>query len=167
MLIYKKGTCHGCGRDRLIVKKLRSGGLCSTCNRERLNYKHQDSPLERSVPQRHQSTGRDKTSIKGSYFKSKRKPTGELEFFKKLWNEREHKSFISNEYLGNRFNVNYMFHILPKGSYPKYRLNPENIIFSTTTEHVNWHICRDKLRGIKEWDKVFELYERLKGRYNA
>ena len=61
-------------------------------------------------------------------------PTGELELFKKIWAERVHESFISGRPL-MFFDVCFFAHVLPKGTHPQSRLDPENIVLLTREEH--------------------------------
>jgi len=110
--------------------------------------------------------------IKRSYpIKNNRKPigkkkkvTGELAFFLALWEVRPHVSFISGEHL-EEFSVMYMSHVLPKGTYKKYRLFSRNLVFMTAEEHYqyhnNLHLCKED----KKWDKFFELFDELKREY--
>jgi hypothetical protein len=60
------------------------------------------------------------------------------EMFDYIWDTREHVSEISGEELLPRghFKWHWQFlHILPKGSYPSYRLNPYNIMLGLPEEH--------------------------------
>jgi len=64
----------------------------------------------------------------------------QIELFNYIWETREHISELSGEPLLNKgaFQWHWQFlHILPKGTYPKYRLNPENIVLGTVKEHEN------------------------------
>jgi len=58
-------------------------------------------------------------------------------------------------------------HILPKGSYPKWRLVERNIVRKTTEQHRMWEQEKRKLRGMKEWKWVFLLEESLKREANG
>ncbi len=69
-----------------------------------------------------------------------KKSTGELKLFKEIWEEREHKSELSGDPLFEMNNPQWIcqfLHILPKGTYPHYRLKKENIILGTVDEHKN------------------------------
>lgn len=142
---YCKGeTCPNKGKETLIIS-----GLCAPCHRTRFkNY------------------GKKK-QLKKKPLKKKFKSSGEAALFRELWKTRPHISFISFEPLP-KFNIMQCFHVLPKGSYPGYRLNPENIIFTTVREHELWHsISRtDLLKLDPRWQNVFDLYEKLQKQYH-
>ena len=58
--------------------------------------------------------------------------------FDHIWETRPHVSEISGKPLVSKNHMMYHWqfaHILPKGAYPKYRLNPENIMLMTWEEH--------------------------------
>jgi hypothetical protein len=67
-----------------------------------------------------------------------KKVTGELELFKEIWNERIHKSEISGLPL-SLFDVKCFHHILTKQAYPEHRLDKDNIILLTRSEHISVH----------------------------
>lgn len=95
------------------------------------------------------------------------KTTGELAFFSALWDIRPRKCFITKKPLGDEFNLMYFFHILPKGSYPKFRLYDKNIIFVCAEYHHDWHnIAKsDLLIKDERWQLIFDMYENLKIEY--
>ena len=68
---------------------------------------------------------RDRADYKPYKFKQ-REPTGEMDVFKAIWDERPHVSEISgkplDKYEGTEFFPNLFMHILDKKNYPKYRL---------------------------------------------
>lgn len=107
----------------------------------------------------------------------KKKPTGEKELFDDIWEDRVHKSFISgkplDQYHGTDFYVNMFAHVLAKGKYPKFRLEPENIVLLTPEEHTlldHGTIAQRKKYSEEnlwvDWDKLFEHREYLKEKYN-
>lgn len=107
--------------------------LCAICN-------HQ-SKLERKA-NRHQPTakklsGQEKIKVFSS-LKRKFKPTGELSFFRTLLQQRPHRSELSGTPIHN-FDIWNFGHILSKAAFPKFRLNPENIILLTKDEHIRQH----------------------------
>lgn len=90
------------------------------------------------------------------------KPTGEGVVFKEIWNERPHISFVSGTRLNNPYPTNFA-HVLPKKKYPKLRLEKENIVLLTFDEHFQWdNGLRSELAELPQWEKMFELEERLK-----
>jgi len=66
------------------------------------------------------------------------------ELFKHIWETRGEENGYKSELTGNQlYHVNHykwhwqFLHVLPKGTYPKYKLNPDNILLATPDEHVN------------------------------
>lgn len=60
------------------------------------------------------------------------------ELFSYIWETREHVSELSGKPLLPKGHFQWhwqLMHLLPKGSYPKYKLNPDNIILGTVEEH--------------------------------
>lgn len=82
------------------------------------------------------------------------------EFFISIWNERVHKSEISEISLGNEALSIYFHHILPKNKYEQAALDPENIILMTADEH-------DSVENdMYKYDKINEKREQLLKKYN-
>jgi len=103
----------------IIVKSLPSeGSLCSECNEKRLRL------------------GKDVK--KSSIIKKKEKPTGESVMFETIWNTRPRVSFITGLPLGMEARSFFFAHVLPKSTYPDYRLLMENVVLLTFDEHQKW-----------------------------
>ena len=111
------------------------------------------------------------------YKKKGKKATGELDLFKRLWEEREHVSFLSGIPL-DEFDVWQMAHVLAKGQnkYPKFRLYPKNIVFLTSLEHHLWDNGTMDRRAIYQqemletgydcdWQRLYDLADELKKEY--
>lgn len=99
--------------------------------------------------------------------KKPRKVTGEAAMFNAIWQTRPNVSFVSRTILGNEAKAQFFSHVLPKSTYPAFRLNMDNIVLLTAEEHYLWdNGSRDKLRQNPRWDKMFELEQKLKDRYN-
>lgn len=98
-------------------------------------------------------------------YRYKKKPTGELPLFQKIWEERGPYSQVNDEHLGE-FNICFFAHILPKGQnkYPEFKLKPENIILMSFEQHHNWDNARYKCID-QQWDKIHSLEESLKKEY--
>lgn len=96
--------------------------------------------------------------------KKVKKATGELEVFKMIWNERPHRSQISDEPL-LFFDVWNFAHILPKKNYEKLRLLKENIVLMTREEHKKYDF--GSTTNDKRFDWVREKAEKLKSEHNA
>lgn len=130
---YKTGICSICEQEKLIYHK--SKKLCVYC------YKRS----------------------KAKPFKLLRKPTGEGKLFEEIWNERKHVSFVSGRKLSDNAYPTYFAHVLPKKKYPKLRLCKENIVLLTFDEHFQWdNGLRSKLSELPQWEKMFELEQKLK-----
>lgn len=124
--------------------------LCAICNKKRLDK------------------GKDKV-----------KPTGEKVMFEQIWEEREHKSFLTGKpldyHLGKNTWFNLFAHVLSKAQnkYPKFKLYKKNIILLTPEEHrLLDHGTEDERRRYAEeegcdWDLILELKEELKYEYKA
>lgn len=98
----------------------------------------------------------------------------QTELFNYIWDTRPHVSEISGRELtaekGSKLWYCYCLHILAKGKYGKYKLNPDNILLGHNEEHslidagteeqrkkykeqypnTNWNIFYEKQRKLKE-----------------
>lgn len=117
---------------------------------------------------------------RGSTFKAKPKrlpvrkkregPT-QMDVFREIWAEREHVCEVCGAGIPFASPGNF-FHILPKGSYPRFKLLKDNILitccFNGVSEgcHELFHQMGNKLRGNKKWKSVFQKIDSLKGIYN-
>ena len=103
-----------------------------------------------------------KTKIKTKF----KAPSGQLEVFKELWNERKHVSEVSGKPL--MFDVQCFHHILTKQAYPKFLLFKPNIILLTRDEHRQIHAFsfEDLIKKDSRWSMVQERYQKLKEMYN-
>lgn len=95
-----------------------------------------------------------------------RKKTGELDMFEEIWDERQHVSEVSGEPLGDILDPWFFAHLLPKGSYPAYRLRKENIILLTKKEHTQLDHSVHTIKNDPNWEFVFRLRDDLKIQYN-
>lgn len=95
----------------------------------------------------------------------KKKPTGELPMFEKIWAERGPYSEINGEPLG-AFNICYFIHILAKGKnkYPEFKLLEENIVLGSLKQHHDYDNARYRCVD-PGWQKVFEKEAELKELY--
>ncbi len=104
------------------------------------------------------------SSIKKSKIKKGYKRTGELEVFKEIWEERPRICFVSGEAIKG-FNVQCFAHVLPKGSFPTLRLEKYNIVLLTPEMHFMYDHEVHKAKKLPQFDKLFELRERLQANY--
>ena len=87
------------------------------------------------------------------------------EMFNYIWETREHKSEISGLPLFHEkhFQHHWQFlHILPKGTYPKWKLNPDNIMLGTVEEHENqeqYEVFKERQSELKR-EYYREFYNR-------
>lgn len=96
-----------------------------------------------------------------------RKPTGEAALFKEIWEEREHKCEVCGTELSEAGPSNFS-HLLPKGTYPDYRLDKRNIVIKCRPCHDAWHSEGPKnLMFSKGWDEVCDRYFELKREANT
>ena len=60
-------------------------------------------------------------------------------------------------------------HILPKGTYPDYRLDPRNVVMVTQEKHDQWERAGDKdelAQQYPAWEKVVQTYWELRNEVN-
>lgn len=99
--------------------------------------------------------------------KSKR---NESSFLKEILAEREAVSFVSG--LPIEGVIANCAHVLPKGKYPEFKFDPENIVLLTIEEHrlfdqgtnrqLGNYEDRMRRKGVEvEWDKLHELRQKL------
>lgn len=91
----------------------------------------------------------------------------QLELFNFIWDTRFHVSEISGDYLLPKGNSRWHFqfcHILSKGSYPLYKLNPDNIILMTVSEHERQETFKRFLEKRQELKRRYyeEYYNNIK-----
>lgn len=97
---------------------------------------------------------------KASTLTAKRKPTGEKEVFKRIWESNPHECLTCGVHIKEARAINFS-HLLPKGTYPKYRLDPRNIVLQCGGCHQRWHIYHSALRDHKNWSRFFNRYDTL------
>jgi 5-methylcytosine-specific restriction endonuclease McrA len=88
--------------------------------------------------------------------------TSQKELFRKIWREREPECSVCEEPLYDPPKSYYFSHVLPKGTYPEFKLFPENIILLCLDCHQkldhNTHLAKQD----RAFDWVFALKEELK-----
>lgn len=90
----------------------------------------------------------------------------ELSLGERLWNQRGRMSEISGQPLGDHYSHFFAAHVLAKGAYGRFRLNPKNIVLMTPEEHMLFDQRTDKAKQMPEFEWVFKLLEVLKAEYN-
>ncbi len=173
----RKGKSKGAGEVQkgsgIFLRKVRNGkrGENSTKGFSKSSIKRVHSKLQQK--QLSSSQKREGYKKVKPLAHKKRKPilhrkkrTGELEIFQKIWAERDHRSQISGQHLGEEMSVWFMSHIVPKSIAPGLRLDPRNIILKTPDEHATWENKKHTIRDDPKWKWIFELEEKLKIEYN-
>ena len=122
-----------------------------------------------------------RTDKKTKTLKTTRKKTGEMEIFNAIWEERtqpdgSHVSEISGHRLDGYYNTmfypNLFMHILPKGGYPRTRLDKGVIMLGTPQEHFLIDQGTEAQRKAYEqenncsFDIFYEKQQALKRLYN-
>lgn len=147
------GYCKFCEQDdQLIVVK---AGYCQKCN-----YENKQSKKK--------AAGK-----KSGPYKYIKKATGEKHVFEEVLDglpDTETKCFVCGIRIPLITHHN-MAHVLAKGKYPLFRLNPNNIRilcynFQGTGCHSKYdHWPHSELKG-EGWEKLFALRDELKKEYN-
>lgn len=95
----------------------------------------------------------------------KTNPGLQKQMFIEIWQEREHYSELSGEFLGDEMNAWFFAHVLSKGSYPHLKLVKENIMLATQEEHwqldQNTHLAKSN----PLYDAYFNKAQELKEKY--
>lgn len=89
------------------------------------------------------------------------------DFLMSLWWEREHVSFVTGFHLGEEPFTYFFSHVLPKSTYPRFKKNPDNVVFMTLEEHVRWEHHKSMIIDDPKWKHVFELEAKLKEQYHS
>ena len=109
-----------------------------------------------------------KCSAKKKNPPKKEKSDDQLRMFLTLWKNSNKVSEISGKpLLGfEHSNWHWQFeHILSKGAYPSFKLNPENIMLMLPEEHIYLTDNTDKAKQDPLYKKYFEKKELLKQKY--
>lgn len=86
-----------------------------------------------------------------------RKPTGEYKLFLSIYAQRNGKCEVTGELIP--FDVSSFAHILSKGAYPRYRLNPDNIIMVKPDIHSLYdNSSQEKL--LSKYPNAIIIYDR-------
>ena len=169
MIERKKRYCRDCGNLRYIFSHKR----CKFCDavhrlkRERLN-KPSVRPLDKRSPSKGKNPPLGTKMNSWGYF-------SQLEMFRDIWDKMESPRIcpISNRKLdklrgGDKFHWCFA-HILPKGRYKFYRLNPDNILVVHPDVHNLIDQGTQEQRDKTGWDfsVFFNMKEKLKISYET
>lgn len=109
-----------------------------------------------------------KSSLRRTKFKRVFKPTGELELFTELYFLQSGKSALSGQDLlppGHPLFHHQGSHLLPKGTYPDFRLDHRNVVMILPTEHDTWERIKNKevlIAADPRWKNITDMYDSLK-----
>ena len=134
------GQCEDCPRETKSFIVINKPHLC--------NYHNRLRKAKEAL----------KKVVKAKVF---RKATGEKEVFEKIWEGREHKCFVCGVNINEPLPINFS-HILSKGAYPKFRLNPDNIVIKCAGCHRRYEFGDI---SHSRWDKIKEMKLSLKFQY--
>ena len=87
-----------------------------------------------------------------------------------VWNKRNHWCEVCGIMLGNSDTPSPSFfsHLLPRGSYRKYKLDERNVILKCQGCHDKWHDQGpDKLQHKPEWRAICKMYFQLRNENNG
>lgn len=143
--------------------------ICSFCEKEttKLWFSNPATCTSNECKKKGDAARRAAKGLKPQTFTDKKtyKPTGEYKLFLQIYSERKGICEVTGEQI--RFDVSNFSHILSKGAYPKYRLNPFNIAHLKPEIH-SLYDNSDKETLLKHFPKAIIIYERkevLKQRY--
>lgn len=97
-----------------------------------------------------------------STLKAERKSSGERELFVMLWAKCNGKSEASGKKLlppEHSMFHHQGSHLLPKGAFPDYKLDPRNVVMITPDEHEMWHHKPQEFR--KKHPHIASRYDKL------
>jgi DNA-directed RNA polymerase subunit N (RpoN/RPB10) len=137
----EKLYCRECNSIFIVNKKYQ---LCEDCNYKRLHLGRSKLDVLNDKNRKiNKYTTLDKKPLKTKKNKVKNiyKPTGELELFKEIWLEREHKCIHCGKYLGDELNIQYFSHKISKGRDSKLRLDKNNIDILCCECHYSLEFC--------------------------
>lgn len=153
----------GGSKNKNGIKSANKTSRCSQHTRGLATGRNNSYSTWRS--KRNNLNGKRKQAVRNNKFNisKRRKSTGQLELFRKLYEERGPYSQISGQYVN--FHPACFSHILSKQAYKSLELEPENIVIKTIEEHNLWHNNYDRLKFLPEWQWVLDLEQKLKQKY--
>lgn len=92
---------------------------------------------------------------------SKRKPTGEAQVFREIWDERPHECEACGQPIHEATASNFS-HLLPKNAYPDLQKDKRNIRIKCAPCHKLWHDHGTNLEWSKGWGVLCCLARALK-----
>ena len=87
---------------------------------------------------------------------------GQVALFKRIWGSRPHKCEVCGVRIEEATASNFS-HLLPKGTYPDFKLREDNIVIKCKECHDNWHLWGQAvLAHNPRWKKVVEKFRMLR-----
>ena len=105
--------------------------------------------------------------------RAKKKPTGELALFKRLYAEQDGLCAVTGLPLHPPAHEDFHkqgSHILPKGAYPRARLWPDNVVMVLVEQHNLWEREKDKDKLVEiepRWAEYAQRYFDMRLAYNT
>lgn len=131
---------------------------CSFCEKETYLWKSNPAACKTCWQREQAKTPKGNKSPARSSIKPKlRKATGEYALFLKIYSERKGLCEVTGEQIP--FDIGSMAHILSKGAYPSYRLNPNNLIMVKKEIH-DLYDNSSKEKLLAKYPKAIIIYER-------
>lgn len=90
----------------------------------------------------------------------KRKSSGQAAVFRSIWDSRPHRCEVCDTPIHEPRAINFS-HILPKGAYPEYKLDPRNIEIWCADCHNKWTDKEDAGVMSLGWLRVLGKYNEL------
>jgi len=85
-----------------------------------------------------------------------------------IWDKRPHNCQVCGDGLGDEPAPIFFSHLLPRGSYRRYKLDERNVILNCSSCHAEWHNDgRDALYSNAQWAWVVTLYFQLRNEANG
>ena len=103
-------------------------------------------------------TSRPRKKIKPRSPKNK---GGQVALFKRIWDNRSHKCEVCSSPIEQPAASNFS-HLLPKGTYPDFKLREDNIVIKCQRCHDVWHhYSNEHLSGYYMWMPIVDRYNQL------
>lgn len=91
---------------------------------------------------------------------------GQVALFKRIWDTRKHQCEVCGAYIEEATASNFS-HLLPKGTYPDFKLNERNVMLKCKSCHDKWHLFGPQnLMKLSTWKSVCAKYEQLRREAN-
>ena len=176
MITVKKKVCKGCGQEAYIWAR----GMCKRCSvlaTKQGEHRTFSSKRYKNIPSRKKQQNRTDIYLKSLFgFRS------QVELFDYLWDNRPWECPFTGENLKKYADDSLMrriccAHVLPKGKFPLFKLNPDNVMLvdprfhnivdrgtsQDRDNHPSWNFAMwdELVEGMKEEYKIFKQQHML------